>query len=166
MGLAYRFRGLVFYHHGRKHGSIQANMVLEDPRLLHLDLQAAEEDCLPAGSRGGTGIPLWVALEHRDILQCIYMTHFLPQHTYINKATPPNSATFHGPSIQTHESIGTKPIQTTTTIFTLCLLMVFLCVQVSWFYKDSDVMGWCPSTGLYSNLMITLMILSPCTVTF
>ena len=34
--LAYRFRGLVHYHHGRKHGSVQAGMVLEDLRVLHL----------------------------------------------------------------------------------------------------------------------------------
>ena len=28
-GLAYRFRGLVHYHHGGKHGSMQADVVLE-----------------------------------------------------------------------------------------------------------------------------------------
>ena len=41
MGLAYPFRGLVYYHHGRKYGSMQADMVLEEPRILHLDLKAA-----------------------------------------------------------------------------------------------------------------------------
>ena len=46
--LAYRFRGLVHYHHSRKHGSIQADMVLEkELRVLHLDPQAAEGDCVP-----------------------------------------------------------------------------------------------------------------------
>jgi hypothetical protein len=39
--LAYNFRGLVFYHHGGKHGSMQADMVLELPRVLHLNLKAA-----------------------------------------------------------------------------------------------------------------------------
>jgi hypothetical protein len=29
IGLAYSFRGLVHYHHDRKHGSMQADMVLE-----------------------------------------------------------------------------------------------------------------------------------------
>jgi hypothetical protein len=29
LGLAYSFRGLVSYHHSRKHGSMQADMVLE-----------------------------------------------------------------------------------------------------------------------------------------
>ena len=42
MGLAYSFRGLVHYHHGGKHGSIEADMVLEkELRVLHLDLKAA-----------------------------------------------------------------------------------------------------------------------------
>jgi hypothetical protein len=41
LGLAYRFRGSVHYHHGRKHGSIQADMVLEkELRVLHLVLKA------------------------------------------------------------------------------------------------------------------------------
>jgi hypothetical protein len=36
--LAYRFRGSVRYHHSGKHGSIQADMVLEkELRVLHLD---------------------------------------------------------------------------------------------------------------------------------
>jgi hypothetical protein len=36
--LAYSFRGSVHYHHGRKHGSMQADMVLEkELRVLHLD---------------------------------------------------------------------------------------------------------------------------------
>jgi hypothetical protein len=43
--LAYSLRGSVHYH-GRKHGSMQADMVLEEPRVLPLDLQAAEGDCV------------------------------------------------------------------------------------------------------------------------
>jgi hypothetical protein len=35
LGLAYRFRGSVHYHQGRKHGSIQAGM-LEELEGLHL----------------------------------------------------------------------------------------------------------------------------------
>ena len=44
MGLSYGLRGLVHYHHGGKHGSVQADMVLEEQRVLHLDLQATEGD--------------------------------------------------------------------------------------------------------------------------
>jgi hypothetical protein len=44
LGLAYSFSRLVLYHHSGKHGSIQADMVLEKKKLrvLHLDVQAAE----------------------------------------------------------------------------------------------------------------------------
>jgi hypothetical protein len=43
LGLAHSCRGFVHYHHGRKQGSVQADMVLEkELRGLHLDLQAAE----------------------------------------------------------------------------------------------------------------------------
>jgi hypothetical protein len=43
--LAFSFRGLVHYHHGRVHGSIQADMVLEQKlRALHLDLTAARRN--------------------------------------------------------------------------------------------------------------------------
>ena len=42
--LAYSFRGSVYYRHGRKHGSMQADMVLEkELRVLHLDLKAARK---------------------------------------------------------------------------------------------------------------------------
>jgi hypothetical protein len=34
-------RGSVHYHQGRKHGSIQAEMVQEELRVLHLHLKAA-----------------------------------------------------------------------------------------------------------------------------
>jgi hypothetical protein len=45
LGLAYSFRGSVHYLHGGKHGSVQADMVLEKKlRVLHLDLKAAEGD--------------------------------------------------------------------------------------------------------------------------
>ena len=44
-GLAYSFRGLVYYQHVRKHGSTQADVVLEkELRVLHLDPQAKETE--------------------------------------------------------------------------------------------------------------------------
>jgi len=40
--LAYRFRGLVHYYHGREHDSMPIEMVLEkELRVLYLDLKAA-----------------------------------------------------------------------------------------------------------------------------
>jgi hypothetical protein len=40
------FRGLVHYHHGRKHSSIQTDIVLEELRVLHLDQQTTEGACV------------------------------------------------------------------------------------------------------------------------
>jgi hypothetical protein len=41
LGLAFSFRGSVHYHHGRKHDSVQAGMVLEkELRILHPDPKA------------------------------------------------------------------------------------------------------------------------------
>jgi len=50
LGMAYGFRVLGCYCHGGKHGVMQADMVLKkEPRLPHLDLQAAgrERDSRP-----------------------------------------------------------------------------------------------------------------------
>jgi hypothetical protein len=44
-----QFRGLVHYHHGRKHGRMQADMVLEEPRILHRDQkEGSKEEALVA----------------------------------------------------------------------------------------------------------------------
>jgi hypothetical protein len=74
LGLAYRFRGSIHYHHDEKHGSIQADMVLEKEfRLLHLDLTAARR-LLPR------------QLGQRFSNPTHTVTHFLQQgHTYFNK---------------------------------------------------------------------------------
>jgi hypothetical protein len=49
--MAYSFRGSVHYHHGGKHGSIQAGMVLEKPGVLHLDPKAARKKLSSTGSQ-------------------------------------------------------------------------------------------------------------------
>jgi len=46
LGLAYSFRDSVLYHHGRKHGSVQADMVLEELRVPHLDPRANRRNTL------------------------------------------------------------------------------------------------------------------------
>ena len=46
LGLAYSFRGSVHYHHGGKHGRVQADMVLEELRVLLLDLLGSQEAAL------------------------------------------------------------------------------------------------------------------------
>jgi hypothetical protein len=68
-------------------------MVLEkELRVLHLDQQAAMR----------VYISHWAELEPRPPSLLHTVTYFFLQgHTYSNKATPPNSATPHGPNIQT-----------------------------------------------------------------
>jgi hypothetical protein len=39
--------GSVHYHQGRKHGSLQAGMVQEELRVLHLHLKAARRRLVP-----------------------------------------------------------------------------------------------------------------------
>ena len=51
MGLAYSFRGSVHYHHGGKHGIMQADMVLEESRVIYLDLKAARRSLSSAGNQ-------------------------------------------------------------------------------------------------------------------
>lgn len=47
-GLAYSFRSLVHYRHGRKHGGVQADMVLEKKlRVLHQICRQQEEREIP-----------------------------------------------------------------------------------------------------------------------
>jgi len=92
LGLAPRFRGLVHYHHSRKHGSVQADMVLEELRVLHLIPKANRRRLASRQLGGGSQSPL------------------LQWHTSSNnKATPLNGAT-----------AWAKRIQTTTTSFPSC----------------------------------------------
>jgi hypothetical protein len=56
LGLAYSFRGLVYYH-DRKHDNVQADMVLEELRVVHLDPKATK----------GDWVPYWEQLEHRGL---------------------------------------------------------------------------------------------------
>ena len=47
-GTGLQFRGLIHYHHGRKHGSMQADMVLEkEPRGLTFGLARRASDTGP-----------------------------------------------------------------------------------------------------------------------
>jgi hypothetical protein len=42
--LAYRLIGAVHYRHGGKHVNVQADVVLEEPRVLHLNGQATGKE--------------------------------------------------------------------------------------------------------------------------
>jgi hypothetical protein len=53
LGLAYKYRGLIYYHQGRKHGSIQAGMLLEELRVLHPVSKANKRRLTPQHLGGG-----------------------------------------------------------------------------------------------------------------
>jgi hypothetical protein len=55
--LAYRFRGSVCCHQGRKHGSIQAGMVLEKLRVLYLHPKEARSRLSSRRLGGGSQSP-------------------------------------------------------------------------------------------------------------
>jgi hypothetical protein len=73
LGLAHSFRDLIHYHHSRKDGSIQADMVLEELRVLHLEPQAEE----------GDWIPRWVEFEHRRPQTCPHSDTFPPTRPHL-----------------------------------------------------------------------------------
>jgi hypothetical protein len=43
---AYSFRDSVHYHHGKRYGIVQANLVPKEPSSLHLDLKTARRQLL------------------------------------------------------------------------------------------------------------------------
>lgn len=59
LGLAYSFKASVHYHHGWKHDSAQADMVLGK------DLKEDRGICLLGGSQEGT-LLCWAELEHME----------------------------------------------------------------------------------------------------
>ena len=46
IGTGLQFRGLLHYCHGGKHGGLQGDLVPEELRVLYLDLQTAEQNCM------------------------------------------------------------------------------------------------------------------------
>jgi hypothetical protein len=60
LGLAYRFKGSVLYHHDGKHGTMQGDIVIEEElRVLYLDLKADRRRLSSADRQEENGIPLW-----------------------------------------------------------------------------------------------------------
>ena len=100
LGLAYSFRDLVHYHQGWKHGSMQADMVLEEPRVVDIDSRVVRIDCdighslsigdlsaylhsdtlLPIRSCHLTVTPYGQALTHTSLCDLFL---FKPPHVYI-----------------------------------------------------------------------------------
>jgi hypothetical protein len=93
--LAYSFRGLVLYHHGRKYGIMKADMVLEELRVLHLELKAARRRLSSTSSQEEILVPPLGEVAYETLKPTPTVTKFLRQgQTYTNKATPPVGQTF------------------------------------------------------------------------
>lgn len=94
-----QFGGLVRYCHGGTQWRAGRHVVEKELRVLPLDPWAAG-DC----------VPHWVQLEHicETSKPAFMWTQFL------QKATPPNSATPTGQAFGTHESMEAVTIQTST----------------------------------------------------
>jgi hypothetical protein len=58
--------------------SMQADMVLEKPRVLHLDPTAARRGLSSTGSQEEVSLPHWAKLGHRTSKSIPTVTHFLP----------------------------------------------------------------------------------------
>jgi hypothetical protein len=52
-GLTYSFTGLVDYHHGKKHDSLQTDIFPEELRVLLLSLKKARKSLSSAQGRAG-----------------------------------------------------------------------------------------------------------------
>jgi hypothetical protein len=103
LGLAYSFRGLIHYHHGGTQGSFQADMLLGEPRVLHLD---------PKAIRKRLAFHTGCSLSLGDLKAHLHNDALLP-----NKAPPIIPHLLIVPllmaKLETHESMEVKPIQTT-----------------------------------------------------
>jgi hypothetical protein len=91
LGQAYSFRGSVHYHHGRKHDNIQADILLEGLKVLHLHSESARKRPSFLGSQEeGLFHIRWSLYIGGDLKACLPSNTVLQQgHTYSNKATPP-----------------------------------------------------------------------------
>jgi hypothetical protein len=93
-------------------------MMLEELRVLNVGLYAAKNKQKQKTNKQTNKqncVLHWVSLENRQ------PQSLPPQwHTSSKKRTSPNSAIHYRPKIQAHESIGTKSIQTITTLKHIC----------------------------------------------
>ena len=99
MGLACSFRGLVHYHRGRKHSIM---VVKHHGRGGE---ERAESSISLSSGRRRQSISRY-SLSMRDLKASPVVTRFF-QHGHTSK-----SATSHGTSTETHESMGAVPSQT------------------------------------------------------
>lgn len=92
----WQFRGSVHYYHGRKHASVQEDMMLEkELRILYLDPKTGRKILSSAGSQKEALFHTeWIlALRPQSLHPQDILPTTRPQHS--NKTIPPNSALFN-----------------------------------------------------------------------
>ena len=111
MALAYRLRHLVQYHQDRKHGSIQAGLVLEELRVLHLVLKANR--WTPASRQLGGGSqspsPQWHSSSNEATPTPIKLHILIVPLLGPSIFKPTQSTPWSHRLVQTHESMGAIP---------------------------------------------------------
>lgn len=83
--LAYNFKDLIHYHHVRKHDAMQADMVLEDLRVLYLYPQTEVVNVI-----------LGLARAFETSKSTPHNMLSTKGYTYTNKATPSSGVTPYG----------------------------------------------------------------------
>lgn len=114
------FRGSVCYHHGQEHGTTQADMVREQPRVLYLDL---------SNKRLSTGCSLIIgdlkAFPHSDTLlgrPCFLILPFCMGQTFRHLGL------LWGHAYLNHHRKGTHDDMDDTKIILVCFETVLLCI--------------------------------------
>jgi hypothetical protein len=113
--MAYSFRGSV-HHHGRKDGSIQADMVLEEPRVLHLEPKAGRGRLTSAGIQEealfctGWGLSIGSPQSAHIVTHFLSITPLSMGQAYSNHHIP-LSGSYR--LIQTYDFIGAIPSHST-----------------------------------------------------
>jgi hypothetical protein len=164
--LAYNFRGSIHHLYDKKHVSIQANLVLEQLRVLHFNLKAARTRLSSTGKQVEHLICLGWSLS-RTSEPTLTVTNILHQgHIYSTKAMPPNNNTSHGSSIQRifqkDGYIMSKQLPFRVLLFfsIFFIYYVFSSITFPMLYQKSPI----PSPPLpYPPIPIFLALAFPCT---
>jgi hypothetical protein len=111
LALAYRLRHLVQYHQDRKHGSIQAGLVLEELRVLHLVLKANRWTLASRQLGGGSQnpSPQWHSSSNEATPTPIKLHILIVPLLGPSIFKPTQSTPWSHRLVQTHESVGAIP---------------------------------------------------------
>lgn len=134
-------------------------VLVKELRVLHLIWRQSGEDWFQAARKRASNFT-------PNVSQSSIKT------TYSNKDTPPNNITPYGPSIQAHESLGTKHIQTITVsvdssaptrdIHLMILMIFFFYLKLAHILKgpfpEKVLSKQSPGSVMLGSMSVTYMI--------